>query len=129
MRSSTFWLADAPHGDGKLVHYSPGDLGGERVVGFVRPLPGGGFRARSIEEEDRICVAPSESGAAAGILPDDGFPELCVVCGKNEPIVDAAAYEYRGRRGRIEYAPSELDDVCEDCLPAAIEDYYDGYEP
>jgi hypothetical protein len=128
MRSSTYRLADAPHGDGKLVHYSPGERGRPRVVGFVRPLPGGGFRARSIEE-DRICVAPSQSAAAAGILPDDGFPELCVVCGKNEPIGDAAGFEYRGRRGRIEYAPSELDDTCEDCLPAAIEDFYDGYEP
>ena len=128
MRSSTYRLADAPHGDGKLVHYSPGERGRPRVVGFVRPLPGGGFRARSIEE-DRICVDAVESLAAAGILPDDGFPELCVVCGKNEPTGDAAAFEFRGHRGRIEYAPSELDDVCEDCLPAAIEDFYDGREP
>lgn len=127
MRASWYRLEDADDGSRSII-FTPGEKGRTRCVGFVRPLPGGGFRARGTET-GLIAVDDSQTMAAARVLPDDGFPELCVVCEKNEPTGDAAAFEFRGRRGRSEPAPSQLDDVCEDCLPAAIEDYYDGYEP
>lgn len=128
MRSSTFRMETVDDLGGALVHYTPGERGGPRVVGLVRPLPDGTWRARN-EDTNEVVVAATRTEAAVGILPDDGFPELCVICEKNEPVVDAAAYEFRGPRGRTFYAPSDLDDVCEDCLPDAVDDYLRDYEP
>ena len=124
MRAGRFRLAEYT-GDMHKIILTPSDAApaGQRHtrdVGFVRPLPGGGFRARCTET-GVIAVDDSRTMAAARVLPDDGFPELCVRCEVNEPTYDAAAFN--GPRGPY---PSDLDDVCEDCLPEALVDWSEG---
>lgn len=121
MRAGWFRLAEYT-GDLHKIIFTPSDAAPEgrrhtRDVGFVRPLPGGGFRARGTET-GLIAVADTATMAAVGVLPDDGFPDLCVRCGINEPCCDAAAYSTV--RGAY---PSDLDDHCEDCLEAGLADW------
>lgn len=116
MRASWYRLEDADDGSRSII-FTPGEKGRTRCVGFVRPLPGGGFRARGTEN-GAIGVAASAHDAAAVTFPDDGFPDLCVRCEVNEPTGDAAGFN--GPRGPY---PSDLDDVCEDCLPEALVDW------
>ena len=117
MRSSTFRIETVDDLGGALVHYTPGERGGPRVVGLVRPLADGTWRARN-EDTNEVVVAATRTEAAVGILPDDGFPDLCVRCEVNEPCGDAAAYSTV--RGAY---PADLDDHCEDCLDAGLADW------
>lgn len=116
MRASWYQLEDADDGSRSII-FTPGENGRTRCVGFVRPLPGGGFRARGTEN-GAIGVAASAHDAAAVTFPDDGFPDLCVRCEVNEPCGDAAAYSTV--RGAY---PADLDDHCEDCLDAGLADW------
>jgi hypothetical protein len=125
MRASWYRLEDADDGSRSII-FTPGEKGRTRCVGFVRPLPGGGFRARGTET-GLIAVDDIRTWAAARVLPDDGFPELCVRCGVNEPTYDAAACgPYPSDLDDVCEDCLDLDDVCEDCLPEALADWSEG---
>jgi hypothetical protein len=138
VRAASYTLREDPDGLPRwLVMYRPpadlspgsGPLPKAEHVGYIVEERGGGWRCWKSNESpgERMFRGLHEKrhDAVAVLLPDDDFPELCVLCGKNEPCGDASAFTEPGARG-ASYS-SNLDDHCEDCLPAGAENEADAW--